>query len=294
MLVDGNALVHRAYHAFPPTLTTKDGELVNAVFGFSRMLLDAILDLHPDYVGVAFDITKPTERLKNFPEYKAQRVKADDELIAQFPRVKEIVQTFGFPAYGVQGWEADDVIATLTGQARAEGLETIIVTGDKDTMQLVDGAVAIYTAKKGVKDTALYGQREVRAKLGVDPAHVPDLKALAGDPSDNIAGVPGIGEKTAASLIQQYGAVENIVRNIQKLPEKIAAKIKPMKDNLPKLKTLVTLKNDLPIELDLAAMATNHYNKRAVEQLFYSLEFKSLIPRLPETVAGNHKQEKLF
>src|SRR3989344_6304871 len=222
VLVDGHAVFHRAYHAMPP-LTTSKGELVNAVFGFTGMLLRAIADIKPEYIAVTFDTAEPTFRHQEYTAYKAQRVSAPEELQEQMPRVKEVLSVLNIPVFELAGYEADDVIGTLVKQAtldRIEDLEIIIVTGDRDTLQLVGPNVKIYTPGKSFSDVVYYDEKIIKEKYGLEPKKLIDVKALAGDPSDNIPGVRGIGSVGAIKLVQEFGSVEEIYKNLDKISEK--------------------------------------------------------------------------
>lgn len=312
ILVDGNALVHRAYHALPP-LTTKKGEIVNAVYGFTTLLLRAIADIKPDYAAVAFDLAGPTFRHEAYKEYKATRVKGPDDLYAQFDRVKEVVQTLNIPIFGVQGYEADDVIGTLSKQAAQKGIETIIVTGDMDTLQLVNGLVKVYTMRRGITDTIMYDSQAVIDRYGLTPAQFVDFKALKGDASDNIPGVSGIGEKTAASLIQGFGSLDQLYAwlaknekddaTLREAPVKITPRVRDILLSGQKQaydsRHLSQIVCDIPIELDLRSAALTDYDRAKAAALFQELEFHSLLPRLPETAgpaeqAANDQQPSLF
>ena len=215
ILIDGNAIIHRSYHALPP-LSTKKGELVNAVYGFTSTLLSVISQFKPDYVVASFDLAGPTFRHEKFDDYKANRVKADDELYAQIPRVKEVVKAFNIPIYEKAGFEADDIIGTIAKQIEnnKEQIETIIVTGDMDTLQLVNDTTKVYTMKRGLSDSVIYDTEKVFERYGLRPDQLIDFKGLRGDPSDNIPGVKGIGEKTAVTLLQKYKNINGVYENI--------------------------------------------------------------------------------
>ncbi len=296
ILIDGNALVHRAYHALPP-LTTKKGELVNAVYGFTTLMLKAITDLKPEYVAVAFDLAGPTFRHQEYKEYKATRAKAPDELYAQFDRVKEIVSILNIPIFGVSGFEADDVIGTLSVQAADKGIETMIVTGDMDTLQLIQPLVKVYTMRRGITDTIIYDVAAIREKYGLTPEQFVDFKALKGDNSDNIPGVDGIGEKTAAILIQGFGSLDKLYQWLEKhdqtelaqAPVKLTPRIRELlltgKEQAYQSQHLSRIVCDVPIQLDLTAALLKDYDREKAIDLFQDLEFRSLLPRLPETEA---------
>src|SRR6202162_6294483 len=200
MLLDGNGLIYRGYFALPP-LTTSKGELVNAVFGFCSIVLRGIQDLQPDYVAVAFDLSGPTFRHDAYAEYKATRQRMPDDLRDQFPKVREVVKALRIPVYELAGFEADDVIGTLTVEAEARGLDTTIVTGDLDMLQIVTDRTRLMTTRSGVQNTVVYDPARIAERYGLRPEQMIDFKALKGDATDNIPGVPGIGEKTAAKLI---------------------------------------------------------------------------------------------
>ena len=210
IIIDGNAIIHRAYHAIPP-LTTKDGKMVNAVYGFTSMLLKVWKDLQPNCIAVTFDMSGLTFRHVQYKEYKATRVKADQELYNQIPLVHEVVEVFGLPIYEKKGYEADDVIGTIVKKMEKEkDTEVFIVTGDMDTLQLVSEKAKVYTLRKGISDVVVYDVAAVKARFGFGPEKMVDYKALRGDASDNIPGVPGIGEKTATELILKFGSIKNI------------------------------------------------------------------------------------
>ncbi|MEE8194129.1 MAG: 5'-3' exonuclease H3TH domain-containing protein, partial [Dehalococcoidales bacterium] len=216
MLIDGNALLHRAYHALPPLTVSKSGEMVNAVYGFASMLLKAIKELKPSHYAIAFDKKAPTFRHRLYDRYKANRPPAPRELIGQLGRIRQLVSAFDMPIFELDDYEADDVLGTLSHQASEQGVDTVIVTGDADAMQLVSPQVKVLypRPRHSFSDTMLYDEAAVSQKYGVKPEHIADLKALAGDPSDNIPGVTGIGPKTAVRLIQQFGGVDQIYAHI--------------------------------------------------------------------------------
>jgi DNA polymerase-1 len=298
VLLDGNALIHRAYHALPP-LTTKKGELVNAVYGFTLTLLSVLEKFQPDCIAASFDLAGPTFRHKQFTDYKATRVKAPDDLYAQIPRVKEVVKAFNIPIYEKEGFEADDCVGTLARQAEKKDVETIIVTGDNDALQLVTPNTKVFTLRKGIKDTILYDEKAVEAKYGFKPASIPDYKGLAGDASDNIPGVEGIGAKTATDLLKQFGTLENIYTHLSEAKESVRKKLEADKDNAFLSKELGAIDTNAPVELDLQACATQDFNKLSVENLFRELGFVSLIKRLSmnkdsgqEVLTGDKKKKQ--
>ncbi len=305
VLIDGNAILHRAYHALPP-LTAPDGTLVNAVYGFASMLLKLYENLSPTHMAVAFDRPGPTFRKKLFKAYQAKRPKMDDELAGQVEKVHELVGAFGIPVFEKDGFEADDVIGTIVGKvskdtsavsATSDTFATfatvIIVTGDRDLLQLViDEKVLVYMPTKGLSEAKLYGEKEVAARMGVLPSLVPDLKALAGDSSDNYPGVSGIGPKTAVSLLLKYGSLEAIYRHLSAIAPAAAEKLKHDKESAILGKKLATITRNVPLDVSLPPLAgLDTAESRA---FLTSLHFHSLVKRLAKgaPAAGEEKQEE--
>lgn len=278
VLVDGHALFHRAFHAMPP-LTTSKGELVNAVFGFTSMLLRVLADIKPEYAAVAFDTKAPTFRHTAYTAYKAHRIAAPEEMHQQLPRVKEIVSALNIPIFVLEGYEADDVIGTLACQAVDK--EVFIVTGDRDALQLVNTHIKAYMPGKSLSDIHIYDGEKFEEKYGFKPKQLIDFKALVGDASDNIPGVAGIGEVSATKLIQEFGSLEEIYKNLDKIPEKIVKKLAEGAESAKMSKDLATIDTATPIKLDLNKCLLADYDKNKAVQLFEELEFKSLIARLP-------------
>ena len=282
VLVDGHAVVFRAYYAFPPTLTTPKGEQINAVYGFASILLNVLRDLKPTHVAVAFDLDKPTFRHLEYVNYKAQRPEVDVELTDQLERVRQVVTALNMPIFQVEGFEADDVIGTLGKQAQAKKIETVIVTGDQDAMQLVNGHIKVYVPARGLKPAKLYGESEVKERYGLSPKQIIDLKALSGDVSDNIPGIHGVGPKTATKLLQEYKDVDGIYKHIDKITGSLKQKLVDGYEEAERGKKLATIVLDVPITLDPTACELKNYNKRKVMDLFVELGFKSLYKRLPD------------
>ncbi|HEY7350683.1 MAG TPA: DNA polymerase I [Ktedonobacterales bacterium] len=281
MLIDGHALVHRAFHAFPEDMSTQTGEPTNAVFGFARMLLDALKNIHPDYAAVTFDRPTPTFRHLEFAGYKAQRPPLPDTMRPQFGRIRQLVEAFGMPIYELDGFEADDVMGTLACQAKEQSVSTVIITGDLDTLQLVDSSVRVTYASKPLRgELAYYDEAAVRARYSFAPAKLVDYKALVGDKSDNIPGVPGIGDKTATNLINQYGSLEGILEHVDELPPKIRATLSEHEALARQCKRLATIVTDVPITLDLNASRVQSPNRDEVLSLFRELEFYSMVDRV--------------
>lgn len=287
-MFDGNAIVHRAFHAFQttrPLTVSKTGEIVSAVYGFAVMLLKVINELKPTHYAIAFDKAAPTFRHQMFEQYKAQRPKTPEELVSQLGRVRQLVTTFHIPIFELDDYEADDVIGTLSHQADEQGMETVIVTGDADTMQLVSPRVKVlYPKPRGsFSDTTLYDEAAVAEKYGVKPEHIADLKALVGDTSDNIPGVRGVGEKTAVKLIQQFGSLEQIYHHIAEVtPARLQTLLRENEAIARQSKTLATIVTETPVTLNLEDCQVRHYDRNKVAELFRELEFSSLLDRLPE------------
>ncbi|MCK4403163.1 MAG: DNA polymerase I, partial [Dehalococcoidia bacterium] len=285
LLFDGNALVHRAFHALPPLTVSKTGEMVNAVYGFANTLLKVLAEFKPTYWAVAFDRPVPTFRHEMFEEYKAQRPKAPEELKSQIKRVHQLVDAFHIPIFEIDGFEADDVLGTLGKQASEQGSETIIVTGDNDVLQLVLPEIKALMPRRTLSDTVLYDEEAVKQKYGIRPEQITDFKALVGDVSDNIPGVPGIGEKTATKLIRQFGSLEGIYDNIGNvMPSKLRAMLREYQSQAFQSKELVTIVKDVPVNLNLEACRVSTYDRSEVVELFRELEFINLLPRLPQGI----------
>ncbi|HEY0979705.1 MAG TPA: 5'-3' exonuclease H3TH domain-containing protein, partial [Candidatus Paceibacterota bacterium] len=257
VLLDAHAIIHRAYHALPD-FTSPAGEPTGALYGLSSMLLRIAAELKPDYVAACYDLPKPTVRHEAYDGYKAGRVSTDDSLATQLGTSRAVFKAFAVPIYEKEGFEADDILGTVVEKLRDDAsVEIVIASGDMDTMQLVSGKkVQVYTLKKGLNDTILYDEAAVQARYGFGPEHIADFKGLRGDPSDNIKGVPGIGEKTGTELIQKFGSVEALYDALEKDEAAVlAAGIKPRIVNLLKeyeedarfSKSLATIRTDAPI-----------------------------------------------
>jgi DNA polymerase-1 len=292
VLIDGHAILHRAYYAFPATLRTHHGEVVNAVYGFTRMLLMVLQDLHPEYVAVAFDLPQPTFRHKEFIGYQAQRPKMDTELENQIERVFEVVKTLNIPMFMQAGYEADDLIGTLANQASQKKIETVIVTGDKDLLQLVKPRIKIYAPQKGFSEAILFDQKKVKAMLGIKPEQVIDYKALVGDASDNYPGVPGIGPKTALELLHQYQDLKTIYKKMKKIKPKTAKLLREGKESAILSQKLATIVTKAPIKLNLKACRLHDYDQEKAMRLFQELGFKSLLKKLPGVKSKTKKKKE--
>jgi len=280
MLIDGPSLVYRGYFALPP-LTMSDGTLVNAVFGFLQIVLRGMADVKPDFAIVSFDLGKPQFRFDAFPDYKRGRPSMPDDLRAQFPIVREIARMMGMPIVELEGYEADDVIGTLVQKARAASVDTMIVSGDLDGLQLVNDHVRLLTTRMGVAATVIYDQARVMERYGLRPDQMLDYKALKGDTSDNIPGVPGVGEKTAIQLLQQFGSLDEIYKRLDEVKGKLRERLAEHRESAFMSREIGRIITDLPVELNLEEARTGRYDRRAVAQRFRELEFRSLIDRLP-------------
>ena len=283
VLIDGHALVHRAFHALPP-LTTGKGELVNAIYGFASTMLKVLNEVKPEYIAVAFDRAAPTFRHVEFEAYKAHRTRAPEGLPEQFARVRQLVEAFGIPIFEVDGFEADDVLGTLARQAEEREVSTLIVTGDTDALQLVSPRTQVLTPQRVFSETTIYDEEAVRQRYGLEPRQLVDFKALKGDPSDNIPGVPGIGERTAQKLLQEHGTLEGIYAHLEQLPEKQRRLLANNEAIARQSQHLATIVRDVPITLDLERCRISGYDRSRVVELLRELEFRSLLPRLPSTV----------
>src|SRR5262245_45381091 len=292
MLLDGYGLVYRGYFALPP-LTTSKGDLVNGVFGFASIVLRGIQDLQPDYLAVSFDLPGPTFRHEQYADYKATRVKMPDDLRDQFPKVREVVKALRVPVYEMSGYEADDVIGTITSQLDGNSdLETTIVTVDLDMLQLVTPRVRLITTRSGVENTVIYDVARIDERFGLRPDQMIDYKALKGDPTDNIPGVPGVGEKTAAKLIREFGDLDSLLSRLDEVtPAKLGDKLREHVDQVRLGRELSPIVRDLPIEFDLAAARLGDYDRDTVVRLFREYEFRTLIERLPP-MAGETAEER--
>lgn len=279
IIFDSNSIIHRAFHALP-ALTTRKGEKINAIYGFLLVFLKAIREFQPDYVIAVFDFPAKTFRHKEYKEYKVKRPPMAEDLVSQIPKIKEILKTFGVAIFEKEGFEADDIIGTLV--FKKDNLETIIISGDLDTLQLINETTKVHHLKKGVKEMILYDEKMVREKYqGLTPKQLIDFKALRGDPSDNIPGVSGIGEKTAIKLIQEFGSLENLYENLFLVPEKIKIKLFQHKDQAFLSKKLAQIKKDVPINFDLENCQWKQYDKERAINVLKEFEFYSLINRLP-------------
>ncbi len=294
VIIDSNSVIHRAFHALPP-LTSKDGKVVNAVYGFLLVLFKLIKELKPKYIAACFDLPEPTFRKQAFEEYKAHRKKAPDELYEQIPVVKEVLRKFNVPVFEKAGYEGDDLIGTL---AKKSDKNNIVVSGDLDNLQLINGNTFVYYLNKGVKNAVLMDEKAISEKYeGLNPRQLIDLKGLRGDASDNIPGVKGIGEKTALKLIKEFGSIDNLYLKLEKgdvnLPQKVKEKLFNEKEKALLSRSLGEIRTDVPVEINMEECEWGGYDEEEVIKMLEDFGFKSLIkniaPEKEKTVGENLK-----
>ena len=291
-LLDGHSLAYRAYFALPASLATSTGQITNAVYGFTSMLIKLMGDEHPDYLAVAFDLGRPTVRLEKYADYKAGRAETPTDFTSQLGLIDEVLDTLHVPMVRVVDHEADDAIGTLATVARGRsGLDAVIVTADRDFFQLVRPGIQVMFNRRGISDIVLYDEAGVEERFGVPPSKYLEYVALKGDPSDNIPGVPGVGEKTAAKLIQQYGSVEELLP----MPTSSGGSSRTTSSRPPiswRLnKELARIVTDLPLDIGPEDCVMGEWDPDEVRRLFTSLEFRSLLDRLEEVGVTKPKVE---
>jgi len=281
LLIDGHSMAYRAFYALPAeNFTTAGGQHTNAIYGFATMLLSLLSSEKPTHVAVAFDVSRKTFRSEIFPEYKANRAKTPDEFRSQMSYLHELVSAFGILSFEIDGYEADDILATIAKRAESEGAEVLICTGDRDSFQLVNDKTTVLYPKRGVSDLARMTPAAVAEKYGMSPSQYPDFAALRGDPSDNLPSVPGVGEKTASKWIVEYGSLKELIANADKLPGKAGQSLRDSIDNVILNSELTQLVFDVPIELSIDALAWTGVDERLTNPLFDLLEFKTLKDRI--------------
>jgi len=281
VLIDGHALAYRAFHALPADMKTSQGELTNAVYGFTSMLLNVLQEERPTHIAVTFD-KGLTFRHEMYAEYKAHRAKMPEDMRSQMERVRQVVETLDIPVFEQEGYEADDLLGTLARQAGTRGIDTLIVTGDMDLLQLVDEHTRVLTSRWRFSDTVVYDPDGVQQRYGLAPTQLVELKALMGDKSDNIPGVPGVGEKTAVKLLQQYGSLEGIYEHVDEVQTRFRNKLQEGRDLAFLSRHLATIVREAPVELDLDACLVRPFDRQRVMDLFRQLEFRSLAQRVME------------
>ena len=295
LILDSNSLMNRAFYAIPP-LTTTEGIHTNAVYGFTNMLFKMKEEIKPDYIVAAFDRKAPTFRHKEYEEYKAGRKKMPPELGEQFPIIKEVLNLLAVNIYEIDGFEADDIIGTLAKFAEKNNIEVFIVTGDRDALQLATNNIKVVITKKGVTETAVYDEKSFIDEFGVTPTQYIDVKGLMGDKSDNIPGVPGVGEKTAFKLIASYGSMEGVLSNIDEISgKKLKENLETYSEQAIFSKKLATIMTEVPIEFDLDDIKSqDSYNREELKKMFFKLQMKSLLAKLPgDDIEGESEEEKI-
>lgn len=275
-LLDGNSIAYRAFYALPEDLATKSGQVTNAVFGFTRMLIRMLKDFHPDGVAVAWDVSRETFRTESFPEYKANRTKAPDEFRSQLPLIDEVLQSLHIAQLRMEGYEADDIIASLAKKVTEQGWDVLIVTGDRDAFSLVRDPVRVVYTRRGISDTVLADADWIEERYGIPPSKYTEYAALRGDTSDNLPGVPGVGEKTAARLIADYGTLETLYESLDDLTPKLRENLAAARDQVFLNRRLMALVDDLQLEYDADDLAVRPWDRGKVKDLFDSLEFHSM------------------
>ncbi len=288
LIIDGNAIMHRAFHAMPP-LTTKDGEPINAVHGMASMLIKVITDINPNLIAVAFDEKEKTFRQKELPSYQAQRPPLPEELSSQFEKARQFLKAANISVFSKPGYEADDVIGTLAVNFSGE---VVILTGDRDILQMVDDKrnIKLYMPIAGLSSAKMFGEKETFERMGVTPKQIPDYKGLVGDPSDNYQGVPGIGPKTAGGLLEKYGTFEEVYKHIEDITGSAKDKLVKGKGSGELSYKLATIVKDVPFEYDFEEMGRWDIASVAVVKLFENFGFKTLTERIKK--AGKELDEK--
>ncbi len=305
VLLDAHAIIHRAYHALPDFATSK-GEPTGALYGLVLMILKIVDEFKPDYLVACFDLPKPTYRHQVFEGYKAHRAKTDDSLSVQLEKAKDVCRALNIPIYALEGFEADDMLGTIVEELSGGDTDIVIASGDMDTLQLVNdgkkehGSVKVYTLKKGIKDTILYDEKAVFERFGFPPKLLPDFKGLKGDPSDNIVGIEGIGDKSATDLIKYFGSIESIYKELKNPKSEIHKKTKPRiiklleegKEEAAFSKMLATIRRDAPIDFKLPDMRwSENLNMQEAKELFYKLEFRSIGDKLQSAIHALNGKE---
>jgi DNA polymerase-1 len=291
LLIDGHSMAYRAFYALPAeNFTTASGQHTNAIYGFATMLLSLLSSEKPTHVAVAFDVSRKTFRSEIFPEYKANRAKTPDEFRSQMSYLHELVKAFGITQFEVEGYEADDILATITKRAEKEGAEVFICTGDRDSFQLVNDKTTVLYPKRGVSDLARMTPDAVQEKYGMSPAQYPDFAALRGDPSDNLPSIPGVGEKTAAKWVVEYGSLQELLSNVDKVGGKVGQALRDSIDNVIRNRELTQLVAEVPLDLSIDALAWSGVDENLTNPLFDRLEFKTLKDRMkPILLKGTSK-----
>ena len=287
LLIDGHSMAYRAFFALPAeNFTTAQGQHTNAIYGFATMLISLLKDEKPTHVAVAFDVSRKTFRSEIFPEYKASRAKTPDEFRSQMSYLHELVKGFGINQFEIEGFEADDIIATITKRAEKEGAEVLICTGDRDSFQLVTKQTTVLYPKRGVSEMARMTPDAVQEKYGMSPEQYPDFAALRGDPSDNLPSIPGVGEKTAAKWVVEYGSLVQLLSQSEKVAGKVGESLRANIENVKRNRELTQLLHDVPLDFTIDALAWSGVTESDLTALFEQLEFRTLKDRLKVISAG--------
>ena len=290
LIIDGNAIMHRAYHAIP-AFKTKKGIQTNIVYGFISMLKRTITEFAPTHIAVCFDTPKKTFREKMFKEYQAQRPKVSNEFISQIPYVKKALKAAKISCYEKDGYEADDIIGTISKKSKKENINVLILTGDKDILQLVDNIISVISPQKGLSSIKTMKAKDVKEKLGVSPVKIPDLKALMGDPSDNYNGAKGIGPKTAEKLIKEYGSIEGVYNNIGNIDEKTKKILEKYKESVFLGKKLAIILKDVNIKFNISNTKFEKFNPK-LKDFLLDLEMYALAKRVFDENIKESKKTK--
>src|SRR5690348_13045395 len=287
LLIDGHSLAYRAFHALPPeNFATTTGQPTNAVYGFTAMLINVLRDEHPTHIAVAFDRGEKTFRHEQYVDYKANRSETPADFRTQLSLIFEVLDALGIRRMSVPGYEADDIIATLATQGAADGMDVLIVTGDRDTYQLVTDDVTVLYTRRGISEMARMTPAAVQEKYGLTPAQYPDFAALRGDPSDNLPSIPGVGEKTASKWIVEFGSLEDLVNRVDEVKGKAGDALREHLGNVLRNRQLTTLLRDLPADVVGAApqdLTPEPWDREKIHQLFDTLQFRVLRDRLYQT-----------
>ncbi|MDR1016093.1 MAG: DNA polymerase I, partial [Coriobacteriales bacterium] len=280
-VIDSNSLIHRAYHAVPPTMNAPDGTPTNAVFGFLAMLIKFIQEFHPDALVAAFDAGVPKYRFEAIELYKAQRPPMDDELKVQFPVIEQILVALGVPVVKLEGFEGDDILGSLSAECEREGGQRcLLISGDKDILQLVSEQTHVINTRKGMTDIVDYDPAGVVDKFGVGPELVPDYLGLMGDSSDNIPGVPGVGAKTATKLLQQYGSIEGLYQHADEVKGKLGEKVRANQQMALDSRQVATILRDAPVGLDLQSLHFPDFDSQRLRQVMEGFGLHSQLRKL--------------
>lgn len=281
LLLDGHSLAYRAFYALPvENFSTTTGQPTNAVYGFTSMLINTLRDEAPTHVAVAFDVSRQTFRTERYPDYKANRASSPEPFRGQVALIQEVLGALRIPAIEVDGYEADDIIATLAREAGAEGFETLIISGDRDAFQLINADTTVLYPRKGVSDLARMTPDAVLAKYGLTPAQYPDFAALRGDPSDNLPSVPSVGEKTATKWISQYGSLSELIRHADEVRGKVGEALRSHIGQIETNRALTELVSDVPLPVGLADTERVDFERSEVHEVFDALQFRVLRERL--------------